>query len=118
MKLQHRFVELMPSELEDGVLYVSIEYCTAIHKCPCGCGNRVVTPIAPTDWQIAFNGETISLNPSIGNWSLKCQSHYWIIENRIVFAKKWTKKQILSGREKEKSEKKKYFQKKKKNLNS
>ncbi|WP_318271273.1 hypothetical protein [Sphingobacterium cellulitidis] len=46
--LQHKFVEFMPEKVEEGVLYVSIEYCTAIHKCVCGCGHEVVTPLSPT----------------------------------------------------------------------
>ena len=43
--LTHEFVNTMPSELEEGVLYISIPYRTASHLCACGCGERVVTPI-------------------------------------------------------------------------
>jgi hypothetical protein len=86
--LQHRFVEFMPETLEEGVLYVSMEYCTAIHNCVCGCGNKVVTPISPTDWQLQFNGKSVSLKPSIGNWSFDCQSHYWITNNKVSWAGK------------------------------
>ncbi|MBK7970270.1 MAG: hypothetical protein IPK08_15745 [Bacteroidetes bacterium] len=68
--IQHKFVEFIPDVIEGGVLYISIEYCTAIHKCACGCGNEVVTPLSPTDWEITFNGKTVSLDPSIGNWVL------------------------------------------------
>lgn len=89
MNVQHRFVEFIPDELEDGILYISIKYCTAIHKCVCGCGNEVVTPISPTDWRLTFDGKTISLNPSIGNWNFDCKSHYWITNNKIRFAEKW-----------------------------
>ncbi len=60
----HKFIEFVPTELENDVLYISIDYCTAIHKCCCGCGNEVVTPISPTDWKITFDGESISLHPS------------------------------------------------------
>ena len=81
--MQHKFVEFIPDVIEEGVLYISIEYCTAIHKCVCGCGNEVVTPLSPTDWELTFNGKTVSLDPSIGNWSFKCQSHYWIAKNSI-----------------------------------
>src|ERR1700741_3214725 len=96
--LLHKFVELIPDKLEDGVLYISIEYCTATHKCVCGCGNEVVTPISPTDWQLTFDGETVSLSPSIGNWSLKCRSHYFIMKNKIRFARKWSDDEIEYGR--------------------
>lgn len=97
--LQHRFVEFIPEILEDGVLYVSMEYCTAIHKCVCGCGNKVVTPISPTGWQLEFDGKSISLSPSIGNWNFDCQSHYWIKKNEIQHAKKWDQYEIQEGRD-------------------
>ncbi|ABQ06073.1 hypothetical protein FF52_05890 [Flavobacterium sp. F52] len=97
--LQYRFVEFIPEILEDGVLYVSMEYCTAIHKCVCGCGNKVVTPISPTGWQLEFDGKSISLSPSIGNWNFDCQSHYWIKKNEIKHAIKWNQDEIQEGRD-------------------
>jgi hypothetical protein len=84
--MKHQFTEYIPAVLEEDVVYVSIEYGTASHLCCCGCGEKVVTPITPTDWQIIFNGEAVSLHPSIGNWSFACRSHYWIKENRIIWA--------------------------------
>jgi Family of unknown function (DUF6527) len=84
-RLQHRFVEFLPEKLEAGTLYISMQYATASHKCCCGCGRDVVTPISPTDWQLMFDGKTISLKPSIGNWSYPCRSHYWIKGNRVVW---------------------------------
>lgn len=108
--LQHKFVEFIPGEVEEGVLYVSIEYCTAIHKCACGCGNEVVTPLSPTDWKLTFNGKTVSLQPSIGNWNFDCQSHYWIINNNVEFVGRWTEKEICSGRKNDLERKKEYFE--------
>jgi hypothetical protein len=113
MKLQIKFVELMPDLIEEGILYVSIEYCTAIHKCPCGCKNDVVTPFSPTDWEMIFNGESISLYPSIGNWSYDCKSHYWIKKNEVIFAKKWDEEEINDGRTKDKKKKDKFYKNKK-----
>ena len=107
--LQNKFVEFIPDQLEDGVLYISMEYCTAIHKCVCGCGNKVVTPISPTGWQLKFDGRSISLTPSIGNWNFDCQSHYWITENKIRYAGKWTKEEIESGRMADKNLKKEFY---------
>src|SRR5580693_1991074 len=104
--LQHKFVEFIPDKLERGILYISMEYATAIHLCACGCGNQVVTPFSPIDWQLTFNGETISLSPSIGNWSFECKSHYWIINNGIEYSKKWSESKIESGRKKDKKKKK------------
>ena len=82
--LKHEFVEFIPGELKEGTIYVSIRFGTASHLCVCGCGNKVVTPIRPTDWKLIFDGKTISLDPSIGNWSFACQSHYWIRNNKVA----------------------------------
>jgi hypothetical protein len=107
--LQHKFVEFIPEQLEDGILYISLTYCTAIHKCVCGCNNEVVTPFSPTDWKMTFDGETISLYPSIGNWSFECESHYFIRNNKIEFARIWTKDEIDSGLKKDKKKKSAFF---------
>jgi len=65
--IEHEFVEFIPSELKEGVLYVSVQYATAVHKCACGCGNKVVTPISPVDWQLLFDGDSVSLTPSMAH---------------------------------------------------
>jgi hypothetical protein len=111
-KLRHEFVELAPAKLKDGVVYVSVKYATVIHKCCCGCGNKVVTPLSPTDWQLTFNGETISLYPSIGNWAFPCHSHYWIINNRVQWARKWTEEEIAQGRHKDQLQKERFYSRK------
>lgn len=92
--LEPVWVELVPDQLEDGKLYISEKYATAIHKCCCGCGEEVVTPLSPADWRIIRTGQAITLHPSIGNWSYPCQSHYIIRENRVVWAAKMTPAQI------------------------
>jgi Family of unknown function (DUF6527) len=96
--LTPEFSEYIPGQLDDGVLYVSITYCTAVHKCACGCDNKAVTPISPADWQLRFEGEAVSLFPSIGNWDLPCRSHYWIRSNLVVWGKPWSPDQIARGR--------------------
>ena len=101
------FVEFIPDKLNDGVLYISLEHCTAIHLCVCGCSNEVVTPISPTDWQLGFDGKTISLYPSVGNWNFECKSHYFITKNKIRYARKWTEWEIDFNREKDSNKKKK-----------
>ena len=83
------FVDYMPSLIDEGVLYVSMLNHTAIHLCACGCGEKVVTPIAPNRWFLTYDGETISLNPSIGNWSFVCKSHYFIQNNRVLWCEKF-----------------------------
>lgn len=108
--MTHEFVEYIPRELADGVLYGSIPYCTVVHKCPCGCGNKVVTPISPADWQLAFDGEAISLTPSVGNWSLPCRSHYWIRANQIRWSGSWTDEQVARVRARDDRNRVDYFE--------
>lgn len=109
--ISFKFVELIPDHLEDGVVYISIKYCTAIHKCCCGCQEEVVTPLSPVDWQLTFDGKTISLYPSIGNWGLKCKSHYWIRKNKVLWSKKWSDTKIKMIQEMDKMEKEDYYDK-------
>lgn len=111
MKLTHKFVKNIPEKIEDGVIYISIDYATAIHKCCCGCGSEVVTPFSPTDWRLTFDGKTITLYPSIGNWNFPCQSHYWITNNEVKWAPKWSKVEIEYNRGKELTEKMKIYKK-------
>lgn len=101
-QLVHRFVRSIPKELEPGLLYVSMEYATVIHSCCCGCGNQVVTPLTPTDWQMSFDGESVSLSPSIGNWGFSCRSHYFITRGRVIEAGQWRQTQVKAGRRQDK----------------
>jgi len=107
--LAYEFVEFVPDELKERTLYISVTYCTAVHKCCCGCGREVVTPLSPTGWQLIFDGKTVSLYPSIGSWSLPCQSHYFITKSKVVWARKWTKKQIARGRVQEARARERYY---------
>lgn len=103
------FVKSIPRELEPGVLYVSMEYGTVVHSCCCGCGLEIVTPLTPTDWKITFDGEAISLWPSVGNWNLPCRSHYVIKGNRVIEAGPWSKAQIDAERRRDKAAKAHYY---------
>ncbi|MFC4144810.1 DUF6527 family protein [Micromonospora mangrovi] len=85
--IEHRFVDSAPDVLDDGVLYVSIRYATALHLCPCGCSSEIVTPISREGWSLTFDGVSVTLHPSVGNWNYPCRSHYWIRRNRIEWAK-------------------------------
>jgi len=76
------FTEYIPAEPDPGNLYVSMQFETAVHLCPCGCGAKVVTPLGPRDWVLTFDG-TVSLRPSVGNGQQPCRSHYYIRNNRI-----------------------------------
>jgi hypothetical protein len=108
-QLEHRFVDHIPERLEEGVLYVSMEYATSAHSCCCGCGEEVVAPFTPTDWKMTFDGETISLRPSIGNWTLKCRSHYAIDRGKVMEAKPWSDEQVEAERHRERTAKARHY---------
>lgn len=105
-----RFVEFMPKILDEGVLYVSTTYATVSHLCFCGCGMKVVTPLSPTDWQLTFNGDTVSLDPSIGNWSYPCRSHYILRGNRVVWVGEMSDSQIRAGRARDVRDRTRYYE--------
>ena len=107
--LNHKFVENIPEVVDDGILYISIPYTTAVHLCCCGCGLEVVTPFSPTDWDLNFNGDSVSLSPSIGNWSFPCRSHYWIRRNKVNWAGDMSSIKIKKIRMKDRAAKDKQY---------
>lgn len=94
----HQIVEFIPERLDDCVLYVSHRFKTAVHRCACGCGEEVVTPLGPVDWSIRIHNGTATLDPSIGNWSFVCRSHYFIWDGRVVWSYQMSRRQIEHGR--------------------
>lgn len=81
------FCDSIPSELAPGVLYISMTGRIAMHLCPCGCGEVVVTSFAPGHWLLLFDGDSVSLSPSIGNYYFECHSHYFIRNNKVKWCK-------------------------------
>ena len=89
-ELEPVFVGYVPTDLDGGILYVSMEYATASHRCACGCGVRVVTPLGPADWILTFDGR-VTLSPSVGNGQFECGSHYLIRQNCVVWRRPMTR---------------------------
>lgn len=95
-KYKIEFVDRIPKELKDGILYVCIECKVIIHKCACGCGEKTVTPIDKENgWTMKYDGQTITLRPSIGNFSMNCKSHYYITDNKVEWLNNY--KQIVNN---------------------
>lgn len=108
-EIRPEYVELMPKAIEEGVLYISEKYSTAVHKCCCGCGQKVVTPLKPTEWSLSVVAGRVTLRPSIGNWGFACRSHYWIRNNRVVWAGDMSAAEIERGRRLDRAAKQEYF---------
>lgn len=70
---------------------------------------EVVAPFTPTDWKMTFDGETISLRPSIGNWTLKCRSHYVIDRGKVIEAGSWSDEQVEAERCRDRAAKARFY---------
>lgn len=93
------FVEEIPEEINEGYLYLCLPYNAVIHKCACGCGEIISTPLDKKyGWVMQYDGEAVTLSPSVGNGSYMCRSHYFIQGNNIV----WLGKMGESARKQEK----------------
>ena len=110
MRLRNEFVDHIPEQLDDGVLYVSMRFGTVVHRCACGCGEEVVTPLGPVEWRLTYDGRTVSLEPSIGNWSFPCRSHYWIDEGIVRWARGFSEAEVALVRQKAWTKRNSYYQ--------
>lgn len=110
MRFELQRIHFMPKELEPGILYVAEEFGAAAHLCACGCGEKIRTPLGPTEWSldVTFDGRP-SLSPSVGNWQKPCQSHYWIRRGEVFWSRKWTADEIAAGRLREEERRDSYF---------
>lgn len=86
-ELKPVFVETIPKDLEDGILYISRKFEIAIHLCACGCKEKTVTPIGGPHggWALTEIEGKITLRPSIGNFKGEnpYHAHYYITNNKI-----------------------------------
>lgn len=93
--MKYKFIDNIPDEIiKEDVLYISLEYDITKHKCPCGCGSIIVASLSPARYSITYDGESVSLYPSIGNWNLPCKSHYFIRNGKIIWAGQFNDQQI------------------------
>lgn len=104
-------VTYLPTKLEPGILYFSKKYGVAGHLCPCGCGNKIITPLGKTEWHLKVKNGKPTLYPSLGNWQLSCRSHYFIIDGEIEWSYQWSDDQIKTGWHAEELKRKSYFKK-------
>lgn len=109
-RVEPRFVEFVPEVLEDGVLYISVAYGAVVHRCCCGCGEKVSTPLSPAQWKITYDGETASLSPSVGSGWLPCNSHYFITRNQVRWATPLTRAQTAAALGRDRSAVSKHYE--------
>ena len=58
---------------------------------------------------MTFDGETISLRPSIGNWTLKCRSHYVIDHGKVIETGPWSDEQVEAERRRDHAAKARFY---------
>lgn len=58
---------------------------------------------------MTFDGETVSLRPSIGNWTLKCRSHYVIDRGKVIEAGPWSDEQVEAERRRDRTAKAHFY---------
>ncbi len=97
-RLTPEFVDTMPDSLEDGIIYISQKYRIALHRCACGCGEEVSTPLGPTEFTVRMDADLVTVWPSIGNHDYPCKSHYVIDRGMIVWAGAMSRQDIEKGR--------------------
>ena len=97
-EIKPEFVTSAPDVLEEGKLYISLPFRLAMHKCCCGCGREVTNRISRTGWEFTFDGENVSLWPSIGPSTLACKSHYVVRRGKLKWFPPMTDAQIERAR--------------------
>ena len=105
-EMKKEFVHRVPAELEEGILYVCLDCDVVVHKCACGCGEKVVLPLSPEHWKLTYDGE-VTLSPSIGNYQYECKSHYFIRNGNVVWVESF--KEEFKAKKKRKKKKKTFF---------
>ena len=59
---------------------------------------------------MTFDGESVSLNPSIGNWYLHCRSHYLIRKGKVIEAGSWAQARIDAEWGRDRQAKSRFYQ--------
>ncbi len=58
-------------------------------------------PPVAAQWSLTYDGENVSLTPSIGNWALPCRSHYWIRKGKVRRSRRYSPAEITENRERD-----------------
>ncbi len=96
-EIAHCFVDAIPDEPGEGMLYISIAGAQAVHRCCCGCGAMVATPLGRGGWKLEFDGVSVSLRPPIDEWAVACGSHYRIRRNRVQWLTRFSQLTVETG---------------------
>ena len=60
-----------------------------------------MTPLNDWEWCLTGSDARPSLHPSVGNWNLKCLSHYVVRDGKVIWARSFTPAEITACRAKD-----------------
>lgn len=75
-----------PEEMEPGKIYIGLQWGWSGHLCPCGCGKPVNISHQREGRTLLVEANRVTLWPSIGLPNHACRSHYFIVNNKVVWA--------------------------------
>jgi hypothetical protein len=102
-------VHYIPENFDPGVFYYSEVYAIAGHLCPCGCGNKVITPIDADHWSYTQTDGKPTLYPCLENHHLPCNSTYWLIFGEVLWSNRAPYDDKPKARKTENEERKLYL---------
>lgn len=85
-----------PSVLEDGIVYVNVEFELASMNCACGCGHKIVL-LCPDGHTVVNDGGFATIVPSIGVWDSPCRSHFFVTRGEVDWSNSWSEERIKSS---------------------
>jgi len=92
VEITFEYVEFIPEERKEKIIYISEKYGVTVHNCLCGCGGKTILPIdciidgQDLGWKLIKEpNDKISFTPSVGNFQMPCKSHYIITKNIANF---------------------------------
>ena len=58
---------------------------------------------------MTYDGQAISLWPSVGNWTLPCRSHYVVNDAVVIEARSWSDEEIAAERRRDRVAKGRHY---------
>jgi hypothetical protein len=80
----------IPTNVGKTIFVVGSKPKWVIFACPCRRGHRLSIPLMKSvspHWRLTKHGKTISLWPSVYVAGNPCGSHFWLLKNRVEWAR-------------------------------
>ncbi len=80
----------VPDRVEKTIYVVGATPKWVIFDCPCNKNHRLKVPLMKSvspHWRLTRHGKTVSLSPSLSVADGPCDSHFWLRQNRVEWAR-------------------------------